>query len=127
MAYRKLRDGDLVRIVDINNGLHGLDVVVIDAQETFARVQLHGGEATRCYDIPNKNLLVRNSEYYFIVDGRIDHEAKYQHDENLRSSWNKRNVVDSEPECPYHYWDREELIEKLKELEKELDEHNVYK
>ena len=130
MAYRKLRDGDLVRIVDITNGYHGCDAVVIDAQENYARVQINVGRTdrleSRCIDVPNRNLLVRNGEYYFIVDGRIDHDAKLQHDQKLKSHWNDRNV-DTEPECPYAHWDRDELIEKIKELEEELDKHNVWK
>lgn len=126
MAYRKLFVGDLVRVVDINHGLHNMDVVVIDAQEKYARVQ-YSENGTRCFDIPNRNLLVRHSAYHHIVDGRIDHDAKRQHDEKLRSEWNDRNVVDTEDECPYDDWDREDLIERINQLEKELDEHNVWK
>lgn len=121
MAYRKLFVGDLVRVVDITSRLHGRDVVVIDPHETYARVQ-YSNEGTRCYDIPNRNLLVRDSAYYHIVDGRIDHEAKRKHDEKLRSEWNDRNVVDTEDECPYDGWDREDLIDRIKQLEQQIEE-----
>lgn len=122
MAYRKLFVGDLVRAVDINHSLHGLNVVVIDAQDKYARVQFHKND-TECHNIPNGKLLIRHGG--FIVDGRIDHEAKRQHDEKLRHEWVIRNDdeddVDDEDECPYDDWDREDLIEKIKKLEKELD------
>lgn len=120
MAYRKLFVGDLVRVVDINHSLHGMDVVVIDAQDWYARVQ-YSENGTRCFDIPNRNLLVRHGG--FIVDGRIDHDAKRQHDEKLRHEWSMRNDqddVDDEDECPYDDWDREDLIEKIKSLKKNL-------
>lgn len=130
MAYRKLIHGDLVRIVDITNGYHGCDAVVIDAQENYARVQINVGRGdqleSRCIDVPNRNLLVRHSEYYCIVDGRIDHEAKNRHNQKLRSNWNENNV-DSDDECKYDDWDRKDLIERIKELEIELDEQNVWK
>lgn len=118
MAYRQLYVGDLVRIVDINHPMHGFDVVVIDAHEHYARVQFNQGN-TQCYNIPNKNLLVRDSPYYFIVDGRIDHAARALHQESLR-----REVVDSvvdDDECEYDGWDRDDLIERIKELEREIE------
>lgn len=125
MAYRKLYHGDLVRIVDITNGYHGCDAVVIDAQEHFARVQINVGRTdrleSRCIDVPNRNLLVRHSEYHFIVDGRIDHDAKHKYEQIRHTEYNKRNMVDSEPECPYAYLDRDELIEKIKELERVIE------
>lgn len=119
MAYRKLFVGDLVRVSDSNHSLHGMDVVVIDAQENYARVQ-YSNNGSQCFNIPNMNLMVRHGG--FIVDGRIDHEAKRQHDEKLRYEWSIRNEVDTEDECPYDDWDREDLIERIKKLESQLDE-----
>lgn len=120
MAYRKLLDGDLVRVVDINSSLHGLDVVVIDANKDYARVQFND-DGTRCFDIPNRNLLVRDSAYHFIVDGRIDHEAIRKHDDEIRSKYLQRNMVDDEEECEYDSFSRLDLIEKLKELQGTVD------
>lgn len=122
MAYRKLKAGDLVRIVDVTNGLHGCDVVVIDAQEHYSRVQFYG-DGTRCYDIPNRNLLVRHSEYYFINDGRIDHKAKRIHDEQLQHKYVERNDVDEDTECEYADWTHEDLVERIKDLERIIEQH----
>lgn len=100
--------------------MHGFNVVVIDAREHYARVQFNNG-STQCYDIPNRNLLVRHSEYYFINDGRIDHDAARKHHDKIRSSYNDRNVVDTEDECRYDDWDREDMIDKIKELENKIE------
>jgi hypothetical protein len=97
-----------------------MEVVIIDAQEDYARVQ-YSNNGTRCFDIPNRNLMVRHGG--FIVDGRIDHEAKRQYDEKLRYEWSIQNEVDDEDECPYDHWDREALIEKINELERVIAEH----
>lgn len=125
MAYRKLYVGDLVRIVDIKSGFHGANAVVIRADEIYSRVQINVGRTdrleSRCIDVPNENLLVRHSDYYFINDGRVDHDSKAQYENKRKEEFYNRNV-DEERECAYDGWDREDLIERLIELERELDE-----
>lgn len=129
MAYRKLKFGDHVRIVDINSAYHGRDAIVIDEiNEHWNRVQLNASRIavesvfaeSECIDVPNKNLLVRDSEYYFIKDGVLDHQAKSL--ASFTRSEQVKSFVDSEEECEYDHWDREDLIQEIKELKERLDE-----
>lgn len=116
MAYRKLRDTDLVRII---GGEYGYNGVVLDAGELVSYVQVQFGDSCECMVIPNKRLLIRHGG--FIKDGQVDHEAKRLYDEQRAASFKSRNVgdvaFDNEEECEYDGWDREDLIERIKELE----------
>lgn len=129
MAYRKLKFGDHVRIVDKDSAYHGRDAIVInEINEHWNRVQLNQGRSavefvsteTECIDIPNKNLLVRDSEYHFIKDGVLDHQAKSL--ASFTRSEQVKSFVDHEDVCEYDHWDREDLIREIKELKERLDE-----
>ena len=88
MAYRKLKDGDLVRIT-YKGKYHGRDGVVIAANEGFSRVQVNTGRAgtpkSECVNIPNKYILVRNDVNNFIVDGRVDIAAQDKYNEQVQN------------------------------------------
>lgn len=87
MAYRELEFGDLVRIASKNSPFHGRDAVVIDEDNArifgkIYKVQIKNGRgvdndtSTVIAWFKDKELLVRDSSYEHIVDGRVDHEAK---------------------------------------------------
>lgn len=129
MAYRKLKFGDHVRIVDKDSIYHGRDAIVInEINEHWNRVQINQGREavesvfteSECVDFPNKNLLVRDDAYRFIKDGVLDHQAKSL--ASFTRSEQVKSFVDSEEECEYDHWDREDLIQEIKELKERLDE-----
>lgn len=128
MAYRKLHDGDLVRVVDIKNRYHGYDAIVIDAQQNYARVQIAVGLMSAallessCIDVLNRNLLVRHSTYAFIKDGRVDHEAKRIHDEIMMETSKEDKAVDNAYDGYYDDWSFEDLIYRIRELEYQVND-----
>lgn len=90
MAYRELKFGDLVRIVNPSSPLHGRNGAVIGYDEMIDvyRVQVRSGRGdfgtTTTAWMKSGNLLVRNDSYDFVVDGRVDHEAKAKYDADLQ-------------------------------------------
>lgn len=116
MAYRKLHDLDLVRVVN-GGDHHGRDAVVLDAGELSSYIQIQGSNI--CFVINNTKLLVLDNPNQFIIDGRIDHEAKRKWIDDQQSR-NYNFDVDDEEECEYDYWDRSDLIDRIKQLEREL-------
>lgn len=100
MAYRKLKDGDLVRVVD-GSDVHGYNGVVIDAGERSSYVQVNisrhkDAPVSKCKTILNNWLMIRNSPSEFIVDGRVDIAAqdKYNADRQLFRERNDHLFVD---------------------------------
>ena len=120
MAYRELRDGDLVRITDRGPN-HGRDAVVIDASDgNVVRVQMRIGRGdammSECAWVRAKELLIREDS--FVKDAREDHKALEEHRLRLaqeaRDRQDQADVYDDdeEPEeacgecscCKYHMW-----------------------
>ena len=112
MAYRKLVEGDLVRIT--NGGeYHGRDAIVIDAEKQMARVQVRigrGGEmSAECLWVRNDNLLVREDNQ--VTDGRID-DVKVQRLLDARNRRTQQEHDDDEDDdkseacgdCPCCNW-----------------------
>lgn len=125
MAYRTIRDADLVRIVGKGQVYCGCNAVVIDAGEVKSRVQLqtwsHMGKQCReviCETIPNKNLLIRDDGTHgYVVDGRIDHEKKAK----IEARQSEYCEYDDFDDC--HNSDSsimKQLIERVSKLETEL-------
>lgn len=125
MAYRKLYDGDLVRIVGKGQVYSGKNAIVINAGEFSTRVQLHTWEhlgnacsEVICETVVNKNLLIRNEPHGYIIDGRIDHEKK--------SAFEVRRVVtyhddyEEEDECEFDDYDRDDLIDMIVKLRNDV-------
>lgn len=125
MAYRKLVDGDLVRITGKYVDFSGRNAIVIDAGEMLTRVQVqnwaHLNEtSTICLTINNDHLKIRHEPHGYIVDGRIDHEKK--------SAFEARTVVTHEDfeyfdddDCEFDGYDRDDFIARIKQLERELE------
>ena len=92
MAYRELKCLDLVRIVDVNCRHHGRNATVIEDGSMYVKVQVGSdGRDIDCFYIPQSKLLVRDDKYAFIVDGRIDKEAKAAYDLQQAEEFSNRN------------------------------------
>lgn len=109
MAYRKLEDGDLVRIV--TGEWKGYNAVVIDVDagvvdgprnkvRNIARVQIGENGKTVCTYVFHDKLLIRHEPWTHraIVDGRVDHDlaAKYQRKDIAQAI---AELYDDEPAC----------------------------
>lgn len=128
MAYRQLRHGDQVRIKSkyVSHAGRNAIVIAVDDQDiNLVRVQIVpwqsvDNQVTECVTLHSDHLMVRHEEHGFINDGRIDHVKLKQFEERQRKY--KEEDVDDDETCEYDDWDREELIERIKELNLELDE-----
>lgn len=132
MAYRELRDGDLVRVVDKSKH-HGNNAVVLDTSETSAYVQIHLDRSSvlssECKWVNNSSLLIRDGG--IVKDGRVDLAAQSLLGPQY-TRWGHQDV-DSEDESEDEYedeyadWDRDELIERIKELEEVIENNRRYR
>jgi hypothetical protein len=122
MAYRKLVDGDLVRI--IGGEWHGFDAVVIDAGESSSRVQVGGADWGQqravCFHVRNNHLLIRDEPNGFIVDGRVDTKAQDEYHERLRLITPPYNDDEEDEYSQYEDWTNTDLIDKIISLESKL-------
>jgi hypothetical protein len=122
MAYRKLRDGDLVRITGKYVDFSGCNAIVIDAGEMLTRVQVQNRTnvnetPTICLTINNDHLKIRHEPHGYIVDGRIDH-AKKSALEARRVEYNRDDF--EEDECEFDDCDRDDLIDMIIKLRNDV-------
>lgn len=122
MAYRKLVDGDLVRITDKNHS--GRNAIVIESGETMSRVQIHSWshlhtpEPSVCVIIDNDKLMVRHEPNGYIIDGRIDHDKKSAFDKIARD---QDLYLSEEPEeDEFDDVDRDGLIDMIIKLRNDV-------
>lgn len=97
MAYRKLEFGDHVRVVGGSN-YSGRNAVVIDEDKNLNKVQLSDKGNTVTLWVASKNLLVRNDEFDFILDGKIDHDKKNKYEQEKKRSYKNRGLIEMEHE-----------------------------
>jgi hypothetical protein len=121
MAYRKLYDGDLVRITGSQVSFTGRNAIVIDAGVTMSRVQVQGWthfneEPTNCLTLNNKHLIIRHEPHGYIVDGRID-PAKKSALEARRVAYHKDEL---EEEDEFYDYDRDDLIDMIVKLRNDV-------
>lgn len=128
MSYRKLQVSDQVRIKSkyVSHAGRNAVVIAVDDQDiNLVRVQIvpwYGvdNQKNECVTLHSDHLMVRHEPDGFIIDGRIDNLKLKEFEE--RQLHYIQQVVDDEEECEYDDWDREDLIERIKELTLELDE-----
>lgn len=134
MSYRQLQVSDQVRINSkyVSHAGRNAVVIAVDDQDiNLVRVQivpwqgfeLHHvmcNQPTECVTLHSDHLMVRHEPNGFIIDGRID-QVKLKGFEERQRQYKEEDVDDDET-CEYDGWDREDLIERIKELNLELDE-----
>lgn len=113
MAYRPLEKNDRVKIMEKGFIAFGTFGTVVSVSGEHADVKM--GDRSRWF--LQKDLMVAHDSLHGFYTDRTYYMDISQY----------KQPVDTEDECPYDDWDREDLIERINQLEKELDEHNVYK
>ena len=84
MAYREIQYGDLVRIVGVDSILHGYNgIVIAKNDDNWYRVQSQSKGSTVCVWAHADSLLIRHDPRTFVIDGRIDEDARSEHERQL--------------------------------------------
>lgn len=124
MAYRELKDLDLVKITGKDVQFNGRNAVVIDAGQVVSRVQitkhLMVSKPTICVNIRNANLKVRHEPYGYIVDGRID-KAKKEAFEQRQGQYTISPTCDDDEEVDeFSEFDHDDLVDMLVKLRNDV-------
>lgn len=108
MAYRPLVEGDKVKVVKKGSRMFG-EFVVVTKVSVLGRVEVEcrGGD----YDWFDQ------SDLMVAFDYTGNKYLYYKHVQQMES-----NLYD-EPECPYNGWDRDDLIERIKDLESFVEDN----